>query len=72
MKLIIWGKRINGKWTVCDCRTPADSKMEAAYLEDEAERLRELAKLDAKLVPIMIKRQRLKRLRQYEKENKLH
>jgi len=48
MKMLAWWKRIDGVTTYADCRT-----MEEAWLQDEAERLRQQYKQDEKMLKVM-------------------
>lgn len=96
MRLIAWGKRIDGKWTFADGRDPdivksekvvnevADliydqkdmpklsPEIEKAFLEDEALRMQELAKLDEKIARIIIEKRKAARAMEFERLLKLH
>jgi len=47
-RLLAWWKRVDGVTTMADCRT-----MEEAYIQDEAERLRQQYKQDEKMLSIL-------------------
>lgn len=64
-RLLAWGKRVAGKWTIADCRDPKaveeqerlKAATEKAWREDEAARLREKWRLDEIVLRIKQRRE---------------